>query len=363
MPLEVYQRGKLYWVRGRVEYNGRPITGYYRCSTGASTEEGAREWAHEEAERQRRRHLLGESATVTFADAIMLYDAKPKDAGYLMKIIPEIGHLPLSKITPKMIRELGAKLYPNAATDTWWRQVVVPARAVINNAHDAGAGTPPIRVRGYIENERIAQDEKRGRRSRKKKIPFSQEWLDAFCAHADPHNAAMARFMFETAARIDQTISIMPEHLDLMNCRVWLKAQKGHEAQWVTISHEMMIELANLPAKQPLNRKTGKRMPARVFGYATGGGYRKRWATICAAAEIPMLTAHSARHGFYTELRVRQDVDPITAAHAGRWKDAQLPDSTYAHSEVDQAEIRARFRSNREQALGADTPKAQKNGG
>ena len=51
MPLEPYLRGSVFWVRGRVEYNGRPVTGYYRQSSGASDAAGARDWCREEEER------------------------------------------------------------------------------------------------------------------------------------------------------------------------------------------------------------------------------------------------------------------------------------------------------------------------
>ncbi|MEQ8376571.1 MAG: tyrosine-type recombinase/integrase [Hoeflea sp. D1-CHI-28] len=345
MPLEVHRRGKVWHARGRVEYNGRPITDYIRESTGSSTEAGAWQWVRDREAREIRRYLLGEEAALTFADAVMLYRASPQDAEYLIEVVEEIGSLPLPEITPKMLKGLGRKLRPQASSDTWWRLFVTPARAVINNAHEEGAGTPPIRVRAYTEQERIKQDLARGKPSRQKRRPFTREWLDLFCAYADIYNAAMARFLFETAARIDQAVSLTPDDLDLPNCRVWLKAQKGHEALWVTISHEMMVELANLPLKRPVDRKKGKRLPERVFGYASRGGYRKRWKTICKEAGIPYLTAHSGRHGFYTELRVRQGVDPITAAKAGRWKDAKLPDSIYAHAETDEAEIRAIFRT------------------
>jgi len=43
--------------------------------------------------------------------------------------------------------------------------------------------------------------------------PADKEWIDAFCRAADPYNAALVRFMFETAVRIDQAVS-----LDLMIC-------------------------------------------------------------------------------------------------------------------------------------------------
>lgn len=345
MPLEVYQRGRIWYAKGRVDYNGTPITEYARVSTGASTEAGARDWCATEEDRQIRRHLLGDEAVLTFADAVMLYQAKPQEAGYLIKVLSELGHVALMKITPKMVKNLGPKLYPEASTETWWRQIVTPVRAVINNAHEEGKGTPPIKIAAYSEKQRIDQDHARGKQSRVERVPFSKQWVEAFCAYADPYNAALVRFIFETGARADQATSLVRDDLDLMNKRFWIKAQKGHAAQWVAISHQMMIELANLPAKQPKNRKTNTLLKARVFGYASRGGYRKAWASICKNAGIPMLSAHSGRHGFYTELRVRQNLDPITSAKAGRWKNAALPDARYAHVEADMGEIRERFRT------------------
>jgi len=281
--------------------------------------------------------------------AIELYDAKPAEAKRLIVIIEVLGDDFLARqvesITGKYLRDLGRMMKQCAATDTMWREVVSPIRAVINNAHDLGKCSS-LRVKRYSENERIDQDVKRGKQSRVERTPGDREWIEAFCAHADIYNAAMARFMFETAARIDQTVSLTPGNLDLQNQRVRLKAAKGHPEQWVAISHQMMIDLANLPPKQPLNRKLGYKTETRVFGYGSSTGYNKRWRTICNQAGIPYLSAHAAgRHGFYTELRVRQGVDPVTAAKAGRWKDPTLPDRVYAHSETNEAELRERIRT------------------
>ncbi|MFV0299471.1 MAG: tyrosine-type recombinase/integrase [Paracoccus sp. (in: a-proteobacteria)] len=346
MPLEYFPRGKIFWVRGRVELHGKPITGYYRQSTGSSDEDGARDWIAAETSRQRRRHLVGDEAALTFAEAVMMYQVTRKTAKQLLPITAEIGHMPLSTITGQLLKNLGPKMKPTASVDTWWREIVTPARAVINHAHDMNKAQY-LRVKRFDKFERIAQDRSRGKQSRVERQPGNKEWIAAFCEEADPHNAALARFMFETAARIDQAVSLEPRHLDLMNRRVLLKAQKGHDEQWVSISHEMMIELANLPPKLPKNRKTGAVYSARVFGYQSPTGYRKRWLTICKAAGIAPLSAHAAgRHGFFTELTVRQGVDPITAAKAGRWSDVTLPLRNYGHAEATEADIRARFRTN-----------------
>jgi len=140
-----------------------------------------------------------------------------------------------------------------------------------------------------------------------------------------------------------------------------VKAQKGHPESWITVSPQMMDELLALPAKRPKNRKTGKLMKARVFGYGSSTGYNTRWKTICKRAGIPYLSAHPAgRHGFFTELVVRQGVDPVTAAKAGRWSDPNLPMRIYAHAETDEADIRARFRANHVQDDAVQTPNSKK---
>ncbi|WP_299423311.1 tyrosine-type recombinase/integrase [uncultured Shimia sp.] len=360
MPLQIYKRGRFYWAKGWVEYNGRPIAGPYRRSTKASTEEGARDWINHETERQIRRYVVGDEPSKTFSDAIMLYNASPKAAKQLIPIVEAIGDLSLGAISGALLKSLGPKLKPKASTDTWWREIVTPASAVINNAHEL-EGTPLIRVKPYDKFERIAQDKRRGKLSRVERTPADKEWIEAFCRAADPYNAALVRFMFETAARIDQAVSLEPDDLRPHENKVRVKAQKGHPESWITVSPQMMDELLALPPKRPKNRKTSKLMKACVFGYGSSTGYNTRWKTICKRAGIPYLSAHPAgRHGFFTELVVRQGVDPVTAAKAGRWSDPNLPMRIYAHAETDEADIRARFRTNHVQDDAVQIPNSKK---
>ena len=263
----------------------------------------------------------------------------------------------MGAISGALLKGLGPKLKPKASTDTWWREIVTPASAVINNAHEL-EGTPLIRVKPYDKFERIAQDKRRGKLSRVERKPADKEWIEAFCRAADPYNAALVRFMFETAARIDQAVSIEPDDLRPIENKVRIKAQKGHPESWITVTPQMMDELLALPPKRPKNRKTGKFMKPRVFGYGSSTGYNTRWKTICKSAGIPYLSAHPAgRHGFFTELVVRQGVDPVTAAKAGRWSDPNLPMRIYAHAETDEADVRARFRTKLVQEDPEEPPK------
>ena len=333
MPLEPYKRGKTWWARGRVEYLGAPISDYYRCSTGASEEAGAWQWCRDEEERRVRRHLLGDEKALTFAEAVLLYNAGAADAGYLIPIVVKIGNMFVKDITPKMVRDLGADLYFDASTDTWIRQVVTPVRSVINNAHDLGK-CPPIRIKGFSKEERVAQDKKRGKTSRVKRTPGSWEWLLQFRHHADRRHAALAMFMFMTGARISQAVAMHPgKHLDLQNGRACIPAAKGHDDRWIDIPPELVAELANLP---PLYPRGTDRKPQnlRVFGFADRSSPRKGWAKACKAAGIELLPFHAAgRHGFGQEMNVRQGIDEKAAGDFGGWADTSLMRRTYTHAE------------------------------
>ncbi len=116
---------------------------------------------------------------------------------------------------------------------------------------------------------------------------------------ADPYNAVLVRFMFETAARIDQAVSLETNDLRPSENKVRVKAQKGHPANWITVSPEMMDELLALPAKRPKNRKTGKFMKPRVFGYGSSTGYNNRWKTICSRIDCALDVSYAATPFIY----------------------------------------------------------------
>lgn len=351
MPLETYRRGPIWWARGKVEYNGLPITGYIRESTRASSEAGAREWITGREAAEHRRFILGEEErALTFADAVMLYPATPAMAKYLYPITAELGAVECRKITPGMIRDLGQKLYPKSCTDSWRRWVITPARAVINKANDLGK-CPPIRVKGYSEEERIEQDKRRKRASRLERRPGSWEWLLRFREHAPRYHAALALFMFATGARVGQATAMHPSrHLDLQNARVCIPGAKGHGDRWITVPMEVVVELANLPAKTPRGWERTKRN-LRVFGFAGKDGPRAGWLTACRAAGVAYLPPHSAgRHGFGQEYNVRQPVDEKAAGKFGGWRDTALMKRTYTHAEDADGKILGSFRTGLVQA-------------
>lgn len=338
MPLELYQRGKRWWVRGRTD----GLDGYIERSLKTSDAAVAATKIAEIERKARQRAVLGDDAPteadeLTFAQAVTEYDAKPADAKYLLKVLPEIGSMKVKDIKPKLVRDLGKKLYPMAACDTWRRQVVTPISAVINNAHQ-NHGTPPIRVKSYTADERQQQDEARGKQSRVEKTPGSWEWLDKFRAEANPYMGALALFMFTTGSRISQAIEMEPDDLDLRRSRAWLPPSKGHQGQWVDLIPEVVVDLANLPARG-----------GRVFGYQTRHSVYGAWNSACKRAGIEHIAPHAAgRHGFGTELIVRQGVNPVDVAKQGRWSSPRVPMDTYAHAEESSQKVRDAFSRGRD---------------
>lgn len=346
--LELYLRGQTWWVRGRLEGEER----YFRESLGTSVEAVARAKVRDIEAEALKRAVLGRDAPkpeerLTFADAVLMHEPKGNDISYLAKLIPELGDLLVSDITPKLVKQTAKRMYPNASVDTWHRQVVVPVRAVINAAHEQGL-CPPIRVKAFTKNERMAQDRARGKDSGVKRKPGSWEWLLAFMEHAEPRQAAMALFMFTTGARITQTMEMKrTSDLDLFRKRVRLPAAKGHPAQWVDILPEVAVAIANLPKPE------GKLNQERVFYWAgqRSGWFYGEWRRACKEAGIEYLPPHSAgRHGFGTELIVRQGVDPATAAALGRWSSAKVLLDTYAHADGSSASVQQAFQAGLEAA-------------
>jgi hypothetical protein len=96
---------------------------------------------------QHAKALVGEEHSLRFADAVNFYPATAQDARQLLPILDQIGDMPLGAITGALLKSLGRKLKPNACTDTWWREIVTPARAVINHAHEHKGSIRPVSAR------------------------------------------------------------------------------------------------------------------------------------------------------------------------------------------------------------------------
>jgi integrase len=228
-------------------------------------------------------------------------------------------------------------LYPKATNATRNRQAIVPCQAIINYAAESEL-CPFVRVKRFKTEKKI-------------KPPFTLDWVDAFCDHANPYLAALVLFMFSTGARISEALSVRWEHVNLQDRTILIPKSKIAEQRIVHLPPRVLAAIANL-TKVP-NRS--------VFWYRTRGSMRNQWLKTVNRAGIKVLMAHSGRHGFATTA-LRNRIDPKTAAKLGGWKNIRVFMETYAHAIDDITMNEAIFDTPTTQTKRADSKKPRKTG-
>jgi integrase len=165
-------------------------------------------------------------------------------------------------------------------------------------------------------------------------------------AQADPRDAACAYFMFRHGARISQALAMKRKtDMDLSRSLLRVPPAKGYDAEWVEIDAELVAMIANLP--KPYRRDSAE------YVFHIGGGRNsamyRRWQAACQLAGIEYLSPHAAgRHGFGTEMIVRQGVDVVSAAKEGRWANPSVMLKTYSHPEGSKQAVREAFSRGKE---------------
>lgn len=331
MPgIRVRKRGGHWYAVGSVA--GQRI----RKSLGTRDERQAIELAAQYEAALWKRHSYGEEAVRTFEEAALSYMNADGEAEYLAPLIEHFRGRVLGTIKPEEIRAAARKIYPEGKPATRNRNVIVPARAVIN--HAAGRGwCHSIRVRSFpVEKVRRAAADR--------------AWLDRFLGRADrdglPHLAAAILFMWQTGVRVSEAARVMPEHLDLGKRQIVIEKTKTGAWRVRHITQELTVRLANLPLAddQP------------VFGYASRFGLYRRMRAVCRRAGLSWLPPHQAgRHSFATNaLAAGATIKQVM--EGGDWASAKMVLEIYAHAEDGGREIARLFDANRAQ------PKSKKAG-
>lgn len=260
-----------------------------------------------------KRHQYGEAAVRTFEEAAVSYLQQEGEGRYLKPIIKHFKGRPVGSITPAEIRQMALTLYPRHLPSTRNRQGIIPARAVVNHAHDLG-WCGAIRVKQFDVPK-----------SRKNK-PVDRAWMDAFMAEADksglPHLSACVLFMQQTGARVSEAIRLVGEFVDLGERVALLEKTKTDEWSPRRLTAELVARLAAL----------GLENGQRVFGYTDRQSVNRRMKAVCGRAGIPVRATHAAgRHSFATNA-MDGGAKIKDAMEAGGWKSAALFMQTYVHS-------------------------------
>lgn len=301
MPLSIFRRGKIWHYRGTVN----------RCrlrgSTRTSDKERAARIVAELEAREWKRHLDGPASVTRFSDAVALYMNARKPIRFLRPLLEHWRETPVSQITAGAIRQAALTIYPDATGATRNRAVITPAQAIINHAAESEL-CQRIRVRRFPVEK-------------KEKSPALWPWVEAFMSNSSPHLGALASFMFLTGARISEACSLVWGDVDLGSCMALIRQPKVGSERWAHLPGILVTALANIPGPRE----------GPVFHYANRQAADRSWRRACVRAGIEVLSFHSCRHGFATEL-LRRSVDVKTVARLGGWRSAAQVLATYAHA-------------------------------
>lgn len=308
MSLTLYRRpgGRIWHYRGTVA--GRRIRG----TTSTEDKTRAQRIAAEREQREWTRHLDGPGATLTFADAAIAYRQAGKQTRFLERVEDHWRDTLVKDITERTIRAAAIKLYPNAGPGTRNRQAIVPTQAVINHAAEQG-WCSHLRVRRFQVTHKV-------------KTPATLEWCEAFAAQASPHLGALCLFMFGTAARIGEAVTVTWSDVDLTARTVRIRQTKTSRERLAHLPPRLVAALSNIPS----NREPEE----RVFRYLGRENVRKSWDNAIKRAGIEHLPPHSCRHGFATAM-LHAGFDVKTVAERGGWQDTATLLKTYAHAMTD----------------------------
>jgi len=317
--LELKERNGIWYAYGTV--GGKRV----RRSLKTSDKKKAREAIANLEAREWKRSQYGEEAVRLFEEAATSYMKQGGEERYLAPIIKHFRGRKIGTISPGEIRDMALIIYPAHAAATRNRQAIIPARAVINHAHDLG-WCNPIKVKMFD----VAKPNKHK--------PVDRAWLDKFLAQCDkdglPHLAACVLFMHQTGARVSEAVNLMGEHVSLQDRIAVLAKTKTDEWSTRHLTMELVARMAVLGIKDG----------EHVFSYTERASVNRRMAKVCKRAGIERRSTHSAgRHSFGTNAMNVEGASIKDAMDAGGWKSAKLFLETYVHSKEAGRSLAAKF--------------------
>lgn len=304
---------KLEWRDG-IAYAAGTVAGKrIRKSLGTRDKQIAEELRAQYESKLWKRHTYGEEAVRTFEEAAVSYLQQGGEGRYLPPILKYFKGRAIGSIKPAEIRHMAIILYPNHLSSTRNRQGIIPARAVVNHAHDLG-WCGAVKVKQFEVPK-----------SRKHK-PVDRTWMERFLTESDksglPHLSACVLFMQQTGARVSEAINLTGEHVNLAERVALLEKTKTEEWSTRHLTAELCVRMAAL----------GLEKGRRVFGYTDRQAVNRRIKAVCKRAGIEPRSSHAAgRHSFATNA-IDGGAKIKDAMEAGGWKSAALFMQTYVHS-------------------------------
>jgi len=245
----------------------------------------------------------------TFGDAYVLYRAtggrSPNQIRYIERMLPELEHLPLDGITTGILHRLAIGLYPGAANSTRNRQVLVPARAVINKAAES-EWCSHIRVRKLPEVKPAKRRPAKG----------TEELL---LENTEGYQRLYLMMIFRQGWRMSETINLNWSDIDLQRREFSLYIPKSKTTKPVPMHNDVFELLVNIEVKE-----------GPVFPWAHPSSVNE-WLTRLRKRLGVKFTSHMARHE-WASARNQDGFTPSDMVQAGSWTS---PASLSSYLDVD----------------------------
>jgi integrase len=307
--LKIFQRGKVWYVRGTVR--GRAVY----ASTKETDKASARRF--KDALETRLARLDGEQrAPVTFREAAELYlEARPHVTSRWQQNIARlngvIGNFFLADIRQHVLVDAAGRLFPRGQAQTKNCLVIAPAAAVLHYAAENEL-CPHIKIKRFKE---------------KRPQPRALRKEDAvkLIAAADGDLKLLLIFLFAQGWRISDTLRLTWADLDLVSGTVAYRITKTDE--WLTV-----------PLSEAVREALRDRPPqvGRVFPWRDRRAVSLVLQPLCQATGLPF-TPHQARHSFATWLAA-EGASVKEIMEAGAWRDHR---SVLRYANVDLPRVRA----------------------
>lgn len=308
MPLKLYRRGKVWYVRGTIRGHR------YEESTGTGSK------PHAEAFRVNREReildgvYLGRQATL-FSQAAVVYMEKGGERRYLAPLIEQWGTRRLSEITPEEVSRFARERFGDLKPATVKRHLYTPLNAVMRCAHREQMAPLVVFNPPKVKRDPVAYADDR--------------WLATFFEHAHFRVASIVLFMTLTGARVTEACRLTPADVDLDRAEALLRMTKSGRSRRLSLA-PVLVEALRRCLTETAAEIEGT---LRVFGYAERYSVNQAIERVCAKAGLPYLSSHQVgRHTFAARL-LREGASLKLVQEAGGWATIQMVAEVYGHLE------------------------------
>lgn len=303
MPIKLYRRGQVFWLRGSV--GGKRV----HESTKTNIRSLAEEIRIDREKEIVQRGIYGEIIFATFSEATESYLETGGSARFLDPLNSYFGMKKLSAIRQREIDKAALTLYPNAAPATINRQLIGPVSAILNHASKRGLCDP------------VRFERRREPRGRTRFLwPDETEKFLAACA---PHIEPIAMFLLGSGCRCSEALSLDWADVNLADGEAWIwkKVKTGCERR-IEIPAKAVAALANIKHRSGRVFRTDKGEDY-VIRDAGGGQIKEAMDGACERSSVARFTPHVLRHTWATWYYGTQK-DVVRLMALGGWKKMEM---------------------------------------